>query len=201
MAIFKDEQQKYVSSEDAGAAASGINVCATYDIINAEWKLITNQFKEAARGLDLGELVRDNTFSLYEGMSAVELMDPKMDPGMLHKRSKCLGFDGAVKCGRLKLKNIPCEELVSIMDAMLASFVTWLEGHSTVLTIFTNLYLHKPHLIEDRNMKAFCLLFYKVVNLCCDIVRRADVFEEVSCGLVYTIFKSSEAVYSPTRKF
>ncbi len=38
--------------------------------------------------LKLGELLHDDMFGLFEAMSAIELMDPKMDAGM--------------KCNRLK---------------------------------------------------------------------------------------------------
>lgn len=37
--------------------------------------------------LNLGELLLDEHFGLYEAMSAVEMMDPKMDAGMMCNRS------------------------------------------------------------------------------------------------------------------
>lgn len=43
--------------------------------------------------LELGELLHDELFGLFEAMSAIEMMDPKMDAGMLCnrgvKRAKC----------------------------------------------------------------------------------------------------------------
>ncbi|XP_022671028.1 N-alpha-acetyltransferase 35, NatC auxiliary subunit-like isoform X2 [Varroa destructor] len=46
-----------------------------------KWRDITENFCSAAKSLALGELFRDN-FTLLEAMSAIEMMDPKMDAGM-----------------------------------------------------------------------------------------------------------------------
>lgn len=67
--------------------------------------------------------------------------------------------------------------------------VAWLEGHSLAQTVFTNLYLHKPHLIEDRILKAFSLCVLKLVYVCYDVVRRANVFEEVNFYGSFSVLK------------
>ena len=36
------------------------------------------------------------------------------------------------------------EDLIGIIDESLSSLVAWLEGHSLVQTVFTNLYTHEP---------------------------------------------------------
>ncbi len=44
----------------------------------------------------IGQLVHDDSFSLFDAMSALELMDPKMDAGMLrHKKREVLDFEMA----------------------------------------------------------------------------------------------------------
>lgn len=50
-------------------------------------------------GLELGELLHDELFGLFEAMSAIEMMDPKMDAGMLCNRGNkaALSFDQAVE--------------------------------------------------------------------------------------------------------
>jgi len=50
-------------------------------------------------GLELGELLHDELFGLFEAMSAIEMMDPKMDAGMLCNRGSkaALNFDQAVE--------------------------------------------------------------------------------------------------------
>ena len=78
------------------------------------WKLVTEPFKSACGELDLGELMHDDMFGLFEAMSAIEMMDPKMDAGMrcniLNKSSKSPGgrhqpltFWTAQECGHLPM--------------------------------------------------------------------------------------------------
>ncbi len=77
-----------------------------------EWVDITAVLKGAASGmpqsvqvadmcteLALGQLVREEHFSLYDAMTAIELMDPKMDSGMdFAQSSKRIGsLNEAVK--------------------------------------------------------------------------------------------------------
>lgn len=124
--------------------------------------------------LDLGELLHDELFGLFEAMSAIEMMDPKMDAGMLCNRGakKAKSFDQAVEDGTLKLDDFTYEELIGIIDTTLACIVSWLEGHSLAQTVFTNLYLHKPYTITNRCLKAFCILVYKLLEVIKDFVHK-----------------------------
>uniref|UniRef100_A0A6P7HGJ1 N-alpha-acetyltransferase 35, NatC auxiliary subunit-like n=1 Tax=Diabrotica virgifera virgifera TaxID=50390 RepID=A0A6P7HGJ1_DIAVI len=60
---------------------------------------ITSRFQDAVKDLKLGELLHDDLFGLFEAMSAIEMMDPKMDAGMLCNRGsrKIITFDQAVQ--------------------------------------------------------------------------------------------------------
>lgn len=67
-----------------------------------QWKEITPEFFEALQDLELGELLHYELFGLFEAMSAIEMMDKKMDIGMVDGKEKTLlTFDVAVKvcCG------------------------------------------------------------------------------------------------------
>lgn len=144
------------------------------------WVDVSKEFFDATDELKLGELLHDDMFGLFEAMSAIEMMDPKMDAGMMCNRGnkKALNFDQAVKANRLKLNNFTMAEQIGIIDATLACLVTWLEGHSLAQTVFTNLYLHKPHLIQDRCIKAFSICIMKLVDIVREFINRAAVFEE-----------------------
>lgn len=61
-----------------------------------EWKDITKEFFVAIKDLSLGELMHHELFGLFEAMSAIEMMDPKMDAGMCCKKEKPLRFHTAV---------------------------------------------------------------------------------------------------------
>ncbi|MCL4122301.1 UNVERIFIED_CONTAM: hypothetical protein GTU68_052920, partial [Idotea baltica] len=130
--------------------SSSVSVLPTILEVSYNWLDITPEFLEATKDLELGELLHDDSFGLFEAMSAIEMMDPKMDAGMMCNRGKkVLNFDQAVKAGTLKLNNLTMEELVGIFDSIFACLVTWLEGHSAAQTVLTCLYLHKPLSIVD----------------------------------------------------
>lgn len=130
--------------------------------------------------LELGELLHDELFGLFEAMSAIEMMDPKMDVGMLCNRgnNKPCSFTQAVDSGALKLDNLTPSEVIGIIDSTYACIVSWLEGHSLAQTVFTNLYLHQPSQIVDKPLKVFCYAVYKIIEVIKDCINKALVFEE-----------------------
>lgn len=144
------------------------------------WNDITSNFKESVKDLGLGELLHDDHFGLFEAMSAIEMMDPKMDAGMLCNRGikHVLDFEEQVKNNMIKLNDFTCAERIGIIDMTLACIVSWLEGHSLAQTVFINLYLHKPYLIEDKVMRVFHLAIYKMIDIMKEYIHRAMVFEE-----------------------
>ncbi|KAG5841366.1 hypothetical protein ANANG_G00198760 [Anguilla anguilla] len=113
---------------------------------NANWVDITQDFRGACKELNLGELLHDKLFGLFEAMSAIEMMDPKMDAGMIGNQvnRKVLNFQQAVKDGAIRVKDLSLPELIGIMDTCFCCLITWLEGHSLAQTVFTCLYVHNP---------------------------------------------------------
>ncbi|XP_066143702.1 N-alpha-acetyltransferase 35, NatC auxiliary subunit isoform X1 [Euwallacea fornicatus] len=144
------------------------------------WVEITDVFKESVKDLQLGELLHDDLFGLFEAMSAIEMMDPKMDAGMLCNRGarKITSFEQAVADGLLTLNEVPPHMLLGIIDGTLARLVSWLEGHSLAQTVFTCLYLHRPYAPQDRALKVFCLAVYKLLDVIKELLHKAMVFEE-----------------------
>ncbi|XP_077297193.1 N-alpha-acetyltransferase 35 isoform X2 [Arctopsyche grandis] len=144
------------------------------------WVDITDDFMELIKELELGELMHEEFFGLFEAMSAIEMMDPKMDAGMHCNRgtTKPLTFQQAVESKKLKLEDLTSSELIGIVDATLSCIVSWLEGHSLAQTVFTNLYLHQPLAIKDKTLKAFCIAIYKILDLIRNYINSAQVYEE-----------------------
>lgn len=62
--------------------------CPPHAATMYNWTDITKEFTEAVKELELGELLHDNLFGLFEAMSAIEMMDPKMDAGMCNRDYK-----------------------------------------------------------------------------------------------------------------
>lgn len=163
---------------DCNEMSNSVCSCVCQNTYN--WVDITQEFKNAVKDLELGELLHDELFGLFEAMSAIEMMDPKMDAGMICNRGvrKITSFDQAVNDNLLKLNNITNEELIGIIDTTFACLVSWLEGHSLAQTVFINLYLHKPYMIEDKVLKVFSLSIYKLLEVIKNFVHKALVYEE-----------------------
>uniref|UniRef100_A0A8C6MC98 N-alpha-acetyltransferase 35, NatC auxiliary subunit n=1 Tax=Nothobranchius furzeri TaxID=105023 RepID=A0A8C6MC98_NOTFU len=147
---------------------------------NANWVDITHEFKGACKELNLGELLHDKLFGLFEAMSAIEMMDPKMDAGMIGNQvnRKVLNFEQAIKEGAIKVRDLSLPELIGVIDTCFCCLITWLEGHSLAQTVFTCLYVHNPDLIEEPALKAFALGLLKVCDIAREKVNKAAVFEE-----------------------
>ena len=77
-----------------------------------------------------------------------------------------------MQAGHLKTKDLSRSEQIAIIDTTLACFVTWLEGHSLAQTVFTNLYLHQPHDIEDPLVKSVAIVTLKLVDIVKDFIAR-----------------------------
>ncbi|CAH1797590.1 unnamed protein product [Owenia fusiformis] len=168
--IFKMEDDEHFSRQNTSPVTM-----PTYN-----WKDITNEFLEASSSLNLGELLHDNSFGLFEAMSAIEMMDPKMDAGMVCNQNKCKlhTLEQGVENGSVKIDNFTMEEQIGIIDTTFACLVTWLEGHSLAQTVFTNVFLHNPYIVEDRCIKVFSICMLKLVDIIKDRINRAGVFEE-----------------------
>lgn len=130
-----------------------------------EWRNITDEFFEAVKELDVGELQHVFLFGLFEAMSAIEMMDPKMDAGMKRNEEPApLTFETAVETGAIHLDNVSFKDTIGLIDSMYACLVSWLEGHSLAQTLFTCLYLHKPLEIQDQKLRAFCCAMLKLIE-------------------------------------
>jgi hypothetical protein len=62
--------------------------------------------------LEVGQLVHLQSFTLFDAMSAIEIMDPKMDTGMILEGDKKKPFD--------PLKSLTAEQVLWIMDRLLS---------------------------------------------------------------------------------
>jgi hypothetical protein len=67
------------------------------------------QFKIAE--LEVGQLVHLESFTLFDAMSAIEIMDPKMDTGMILEGDKKIPFN--------PLKSLSGEQVLWVIDRLL----------------------------------------------------------------------------------
>jgi hypothetical protein len=53
----------------------------TFDGVKFDWTSIKEQFIKCSKILKKGELIKSENFGLFDAMSAIEIMDAKMDAG------------------------------------------------------------------------------------------------------------------------
>lgn len=155
-------------------------VVSTSTSHKVEWTDITEKFTKMVSKLNPGELVQEADFSLFDAMSAIELMDSKMDAALQWRtfRSYPRTLEEAIKKGFLKCSDHSPEELVGIMDEVLACIATWLEGHTLAQTVFTCMYLLDIDKVENIYLRAFSLAIVKTVEYMRACICQGRVFAE-----------------------
>ncbi|EPB72648.1 hypothetical protein ANCCEY_08242 [Ancylostoma ceylanicum] len=117
---------------------------------------ITERFFEDCSKLALGEVVRYDSFTLGEAMSAVELMDEKMDIGM-KKVTRQMGLDESKSMGLYQ------------------------SNYAEQLTLWTNVLLTEPDRVLFEEHPVFSCLahgFFHTVMLVKCVIQNASVYEE-----------------------
>lgn len=150
------------------------------DLPKVDWVDITDEFTTAAHLLDHGELLQDDQFSLFDAMSAVELMDTKMDSALQWRTFSTYPrtLSEAIKLGILKCDGHTSEELVGIMDEVFACVATWLNGHTLAQTVFTSMYLLDLPRIENVYLRAFGQAVIKTVDYMRSCICQGRVYAE-----------------------
>ncbi|VDP84268.1 unnamed protein product [Echinostoma caproni] len=140
---------------------------------------VTQKFFEACKlGLDAGELCHNSWFTLLHSMSAIEVMDPKMDIRVQGAR-RVVSTTEAVATNTLPLDPFSDRfELIGVMDELLAATTNWLTGDSLAQSVFTCMYMHCTQLIRDPYLRSFCELLRRVINQIRQIIVSSSVFDE-----------------------
>ncbi|KAI0025853.1 Mak10-domain-containing protein [Xylariomycetidae sp. FL0641] len=110
---------------------------------------ITGKFAAAVKTLAPGELIKDDQFTLFESVSALEIMDPKMDSGVLAEGES---LDEEYDVSRELLP----EEILGIIDQLLCLEMAWHLGYPLSQTLLTSVYVEalmnpRPTSIDEAN--------------------------------------------------
>ncbi|KAK1029558.1 N-alpha-acetyltransferase, non-catalitic subunit, partial [Friedmanniomyces endolithicus] len=111
---------------------------------------VTQEFAAAAKLLQPGQLVKDEYFTLFEAVGALEIMDPKMDSGYVPP-GDTLEPDFDV------CKGLPAEQVLWIMDELLRLTAVWHDGYPLSQTSFTS--LHVDRLLSPDNRPPYHLFY------------------------------------------
>eukprot|EP00939_MAST-03C_sp_MAST-3C-sp1_P005026 g5026.t1 len=110
---------------------------------NKEWVDGTKLLKEASAEMNLGEMILDKDFTLFDAMSALELMDPKMDSGMRREDlSEFTTVDELISAGKLPTR-LTFQEATGVIDKLQVFVEAFHMGEYLPLTIFKCLYCHR----------------------------------------------------------
>ncbi|VDQ11177.1 unnamed protein product [Trichobilharzia regenti] len=111
-------------------------------------------------------------------MSAIEIMDPKMDARIQGGR-RVLRIPEALSTNQLPLGPFTSLSLlVGIMDELLSAFSNWLTGDSLAQSIFICMYMHCTPLVHDKYLVAFCESLRRIVFQLRHIIIAVGVFDE-----------------------
>ncbi|EME86545.1 uncharacterized protein MYCFIDRAFT_11282, partial [Pseudocercospora fijiensis CIRAD86] len=103
---------------------------------------ITDQFFKASERLRPGELIKDEDFTLFESVGALEIMDDKMDSGHVPPGDTFeADFDPS--------QDLPPEQVIWIMDELLRLEMLFQAGYPLSQNVFTSLHIFR--LIDPEN--------------------------------------------------
>uniref|UniRef100_A0A7I4CUE3 N-alpha-acetyltransferase 35, NatC auxiliary subunit n=1 Tax=Physcomitrium patens TaxID=3218 RepID=A0A7I4CUE3_PHYPA len=137
------------------------------------WLDASSFLSSVCNELSVGELVHGENFRLFEAMSALEIMDPKMDAGMATTGFKT--FEEAIESGAAPIE-LTIPQLVDVFDHILACEATWQNGHALAQTVFSCLYLlNVDRTAPNALLHAFC----KTTRASCSMIRTAIALADI----------------------
>lgn len=136
--------------------------------LDFEWEDVTAQFTAASESLKIGEIIAPANFSLHEAMSAIELMDPKMDIGL--GSANVLTLVEIEARGRLPdIETLSPANWLSLMDSLIVAEQMHYEGFHLAQCLLTCYYVHDlPRKLEKCPLLAN---FVRVLFRRCGLIR------------------------------
>ncbi|RYP51636.1 hypothetical protein DL768_003034 [Monosporascus sp. mg162] len=142
---------------------------------------ITDKFASAVKKLEPGELVKDEQFTLFEAVSALEIMDPKMDSGFLAEGES---LDEEYDVSRDLLP----EEILGIIDQLfcLETLLTSVYVEAILDPTPTNIteadFARDPELRDEQPkllfiLRAYCVGLLKACYLVNELVKVEHYYE------------------------
>ncbi|KAJ3214186.1 N-alpha-acetyltransferase 35 NatC auxiliary subunit [Dinochytrium kinnereticum] len=139
------------------------------------YKDVTKMLIEATEHLDVGEVIKHPHFTLWDSMSAMEIMDPKMDAGFDQPGRVFKTMPTRAELISLQLSG---ERMNGLMDKLLEMEMTCIRGNPLTQTLFTCPLLQMPHDIKSKMIRQVVIATLKTVELWRDIVIISRIFED-----------------------
>ncbi|XP_066322835.1 uncharacterized protein [Miscanthus floridulus] len=168
------------SSSCAAAAPPPPSIPSSSD--QGVWADASPLLAAACRDLQDGELVHGENFSLFAAMSALEIMNPKMDYGI--ERSRYNSIEEAIEDGVAPIplsldRTLDVQRSIDVMDHLFSCEATWHKGHTLAQTVFTCIYLMRMERTSSHAvLNSFCRILRATCNAVISVVSTARTHEE-----------------------
>lgn len=146
------------------------------------WTDVSPLLDAACKDLRDGEFIHGENFSLFAAMSALEIMDPKMDSGMENRGYRSV--EEAIENGAAPIpfssdRTVDVQCTIDVMDHLLACEATWHKGHSLAQTVFSCIYLLRLERTSSHALlHSYCRLMRVTCNAVISVVSDARTHEE-----------------------
>lgn len=100
-------------------------------------------FAAAAKELKVGQMVHSQDFNLFDSMSALELMDPKMDSGVLVNGAPPQSISARLASGAVLLEFSSARDVLATIDELFRLEAAWINGQPLQQTLLTSVYMHR----------------------------------------------------------
>ncbi|KAI9504823.1 N-alpha-acetyltransferase, non-catalitic subunit [Coemansia spiralis] len=147
-----------------------------------EWIDITDLLVSGARELEPGELLKPTSLTLFDAMSAVQVMDPRLDMGMLSAEDEAAIAQWDIN------RELTLADTLWILNQLFCCEMTMHASSSLLQTILTCNYVTEPHNLigkkDTGNPQRDLVLFPMViaVGACCTRVwkeyRKENLYPE-----------------------
>eukprot|EP00889_Picochlorum_renovo_P000561 jgi/Picre1/27591/NNA_000556.t1 len=133
--------------------------------------------------LDVGELFASPAFDLTNAMTAMEIGDPKMDPGMHRYDQKTLSE--RIAGGEAPVHFDNTVDVLAIMDRLLQLEIGWHDHYMLSQTVYTCLYMMDMERISShRILYAYCRSVHVTCSYLYELIYRAQVCYDEDASVV-----------------
>ncbi|KAK9268389.1 hypothetical protein L1049_000138 [Liquidambar formosana] len=167
--------------EDGGNGFESPSIAPIPSGEQSVWADVSSLLEAACDDLRDGELIHGENFNLFAAMSALEIMDPKMDSGIV---CRYYSVDEAIENGAAPVplsfdRTIDVQCIIDIMDHLLACEATWHKGQSLAQTVFSCIYLLRPDRTSSHALlHCYCRIIRATCKAVISVVSDARTHEE-----------------------
>ncbi|KAL5625325.1 hypothetical protein BROUX41_005385 [Berkeleyomyces rouxiae] len=152
---------------------------------------VTAAFRRAVADMKPGEIIKDEQFSLFDSVAALEMMDPKMDINCAEAETEPEPeFDIA--------RDLTPQQVLGIMDQLISQEMAWHMGYPLSLTLFSSHYIDQllstaPSSVRMAQfsfksswgkftpvsvLRAYCIGLVKTCDMVNDHINQEHYYEE-----------------------